>query len=303
MAIATLALGIGANTAIFSVVDAVLLRPLPFPQPDQLVMVRETSPRTGASGIHMTPANFDFVRAEVGSFSDIGAYSGGSVNLAGSGDPERLQAVLVSAGLLRTLGVSPAQGRLFAADEDRPGHTQVAILSDGLWRRRFGTDPAAVGRSLVLDGRAHTVVGIMPRGFRFPVQDAPADLWLPLPPEVLAEHPSARFLRVVGRLKPGLSPQQAAAEMQPRAAQLQQRYPANNDRIGLMLLPLRERVVGDVRFPLLVLFGAVVAVLLGLYYVAPWIRWDRGPGAPDQALLIQKEKVAASSVRSSDVGR
>ncbi|HEX6737792.1 MAG TPA: ABC transporter permease, partial [Vicinamibacteria bacterium] len=258
----TLALGIGANTAIFSVVDVVLLRPLPFPEPQRLVMVRETSPRTGASGIHLSPANFDLLRAESRAFSAIGAYQMASANLASGGDPERLQAVQVSSGLLPALGVPAALGRVFAADEDRPGRTQVALLSDSLWRRRFGADPNIVGRSLMLDGRALEVIGVMPRGFRFPVQGEAMDLWIPLPPEVLAEHSGARFLRVVGRLRPGLGVEQAGAEMQVQAAQLQRRDPTNNDRLGLMLLPLRERVVGDVRAPLLVLFGAVVAVLL-----------------------------------------
>jgi putative ABC transport system permease protein len=262
VAVLTLALGIGANTAIFSVVDAVLLRPLPFPEPERLVMVRETSPRTGASGIHLSPANFELLRAESAAFSALGAYSMASANLAGGGEPERLQAVQVSAGLLAALGVAPARGRLFAEDEDRAGRTQVAVLSDALWRRRFAADPGIVGRSLMLDGRAHTVVGVMPAGFRFPVQGEAMDLWLPLRPEVLAEHPRARFLRVVGRLRPGVGEDQAAAEMSVQAARLQRHDPTNNDRLGLMLLPLRERVVGDVRGPLVVLFGAVVAVLL-----------------------------------------
>src|SRR5262245_34740937 len=262
VAVLALALGIGVNTAIFSVVDAVLLRPLPFPEPDRLVMVRETSPRTGAAGIHLSPANFDYVRRESSSFGEIGAYQMASANLSGAGEPERLQAVQVTSGLLRTLGVGPARGQWFGPEQDAPGAAPAALVSDGLWRRRFAADPALVGRTILLDGRAHTVVGIMPPAFRFPVQGPEAELWLPLRAELLAEHPNARYLRVVGRLQPGLGLEQAAAEMRLRAPQLEQRDPQNNSRLGLLLLPLRERVVGDVRGPLLVLFGAVLAVLL-----------------------------------------
>ena len=182
VAVFTLALGIGANTAIFSVVNAVLLRSLPYRDPDRLVLVshyRKNADRDSALG-----ADFLEWRDQAKAFEQIAAYTSETVNLTGSGEPERLEAGMVSAELFATLGVAPALGRAFMPEEDRAGSAPAVILSDGLWRRRFGADPQVIGRAIMLGNQSRPVVGIMPPGFRFPDE---SDLWLPLAMNVTQE--------------------------------------------------------------------------------------------------------------------
>ncbi|HWN43590.1 MAG TPA: ABC transporter permease [Thermoanaerobaculia bacterium] len=256
-AVLTLALGIGANTAIFSVVDAVMLRPLPFPEPDRLVDVLAVrpppSPDAARTGI--SPADFLAWRGQGWAFQEIGAYVPfGTVDWTGGEEPVRLSRHLVSEGLLAALGVRPAQGRLFAAEEYRPGGPRVALLSHRLWQTRFNADPGAVGRSLTLGGEAFQVVGVLPRELR--IRGGEPDLLLPLAfgPEAAADRESS-YLGAIGRLRPGISIEQARREM----ATVSRREP---EGAQASLLPLDEVLAGPARPALLVLSGAVAFVLL-----------------------------------------
>ncbi|HEX6864736.1 MAG TPA: ABC transporter permease, partial [Thermoanaerobaculia bacterium] len=256
-AVLTLALGIGANTAIFSVVDAVMLRPLPFPEPDRLVDVLAVhpppSPDTARTGI--SPADFLAWREQGWVFQEIGAYVPfGTLDWTGGEEPVRLSRHLVSEGLLAALGARPHQGRLFAAQEYRPGGPRVALLSHRLWRTRFNADPGAVGRSLTLGGEAFQVVGVLPRELR--IRGGEPDLLLPLAfgPEAAADRESS-YLGAIGRLRPGVSIEQARREMDA----VSRRDP---EGAQASLLPLHEVLVGPARPALLVLSGAVAFVLL-----------------------------------------
>jgi putative ABC transport system permease protein len=259
-AVLTLALGIGANTAIFSVVDAVLLRPLPFPEPDRLVDVLAVRPG-GSDRAAISPADFLAWRAQGWVFQEIGAYIPfGTLDWTGGEEPVRLSRHLVSEGLLAALGVRPSQGRLFAADEYRPGAPRVALLSHKLWRGRFGGDPGVIGRSLTLGGEVHEVVGVLPREFR--IRGGEPDLLLPLAfgPEAAADREAAS-LGAIGRLRPGVSVEQARREMDALGARLALQLP-ESERAYPSLVPLREVVAGPARAALLVLSGAVAFVLL-----------------------------------------
>jgi putative ABC transport system permease protein len=260
----TLAIGIGANTAIFSIVNAVLLRPLPFANPDSLVVLwSNTRPERGGAA---SPDDFLDFRRDQRSFTDIAALANSSATLTSRGaDAERLRGMRVSAGLLSILGVSPRLGRDFLAEEDTPGGQRVVLLSHGLWERRFAADPSLVGKTLNLDGEAHTVIGVMPEGFDFPVGFAstqPPDFWQPLRLDPSQPSRGAHFLRVVGRLKPGVTMAAAQAEMTAMARRLEQQHPLTNTNWGLWVFPLHEEYAGDVRQPLLVLLAAVGCVLL-----------------------------------------
>jgi putative ABC transport system permease protein len=258
----TLALGIGANTAMFSVVDAVLLQPLPYPQADRLTMVWENVNLPAYKNDQNTPApgNFNDWRQSA-AFSGMAAIGGRAWNLTGAGDPLRLQGDAVSANFFSVLGVDVAFGRTFTMEEDQPGGPKVAVLGHGLWSDRFGSDPTIVGRKILLDDTPYTVVGVMPRGFAFP--DPEDRLWIPigLTPQQLANHGS-HFLRVVARLKPGATLAQAQAELDGIAARLTQQFPASNTGVGVRVMSLREQTVGDVQTELLLLLGLVGFVLL-----------------------------------------
>ena len=255
VAILTLALGIGANTAIFSLVNAILLQPLPYPEPDRLVSVTGTYPQ-GA---------FAELRASLSSVR-LGAYADGyAVNLSGLGEPVRLVATRVSAELLTILGARPLSGRAFGAGEDLAGRHAVAILSQQLWERRFAADPGIVGRPIVIDGQPHEVVGVMPADFRFP--SPRTEIWLPLrvDPRNQTTYWAGDFMPVVGRLEPGATVQRARADVQ----QIQQRLPAlfpwpmpASWNAGVSVVPLQEAIVGDTRPRLLLLLGVVTLVLL-----------------------------------------
>src|SRR5688572_3464861 len=261
VAVIALALGIGANTAIFSVVNTVLLRPLPFKDPEQLVMVFEDSRAHGFPRDTPTAANYIDWRDQNQVFEGMGAIAGVSLNLTGVGDPERLVGYRVSVSLFPMLGVSPQLGRWFTTEEDQAGANPVVIMSHRLWQRRFGGDPNIVGKPLTLSGRSVTVVGVMPAGFR--IDSEAEELWVPIAfTEEEQQNRSAHYLDVVARLKPGVTLPQAQAEMSTIAARLQQQYPQTNTNVGSEVVPLHEHVVGDIRPALLIFLGAVGLVLL-----------------------------------------
>jgi putative ABC transport system permease protein len=260
-AITVLALGIAANTAIFSIADAVLLRPLPYRDAGRLVMVWEDGSSYGFPQDTPAPGNFSDWKTRNHVFTDTAAYSEDGLNLTGDGNPEQLTADAVSANLFSLLGVSPSLGRDFRPADNVPGAAGVAILSDGLWLRRFGGNPGIVGQEVRLDGEKYTIVGVMPRAFLYP--DRKTELWVPwrFTKEKLADHGS-HFLQVVARLKPGVALNTANAELATIAKQLEQEHPDSNAKIGAFAVPLREDLAGDMRPAILVLFGAVCFVLL-----------------------------------------
>jgi putative ABC transport system permease protein len=263
IAIVALALGIGANSAIFSVVDAVLLRPLPFKKPEQLVMLWENATHLGFPKNTPSPANFLDWQKQAGAFTGMAAMVERSFNLTGVGEPERLDGRRVSANLFDLLGVRAVLGRTFVPDDDRPG-SHVVLLSYSLWQRRFGSDPSVIGRALALNSESYTIIGIMPRFVQLPgFANRNDQLWVPIafPSEEAAQRGN-HFLEVIARMKPGITLKQAQAEMETIAARLAQQYPDYNTRLGAVLVPLHEEVVGDIKPALLVLLGAVGFVLL-----------------------------------------
>ena len=259
--VVALALGIGANTAIFSVVNAVLLRPLPYKDPERLVMVWEDATKTGRPRDTPTAANFIDWRNQNQVFEGMAAINEESYNLTGAGDPERLDGVRVSASLFPLLGVEPQLGRVFTAAEDQPGSQRVVLLSYGLWQRRFGGDPSIVGKPITLNDQSYVVMGVMPARFQFPTNDN--QIWVPI--AFSAEEAADRELhnlQVVARLKPGVTLAQAQAEMSTIATRLQQQYPETNKDVGAAVTSLREQLVGNIKPALLILLGAVGLVLL-----------------------------------------
>ena len=262
----TLALGIGANTTIFSVVNAVLLRPLPYQNPEQLVMIWGKLPAYVPGNIGASAAEFTDYRDQNPVFSSIATYTSSSFNLTGAGEPERIVGTLASASLFPLLNVQPALGRYFLDEEDRPGHDQVVILSHGLWRRRFAGDSAVIGRSVTLDGLSHTIVGVAPAGFQFP--DDKTEIWKPIAftnVQLSENERGSRYLSVIARMKPGATIGQAQADISALARSMQQQHPMNYEADsgwGVNVVSLREETVGDVRLALQALFGAVGCVLL-----------------------------------------
>ena len=260
VAVGALALGIGANTAIFSTVDAVLLRPLPFADPDRVVMVWEEN--SAASFPRNTPAPGNFVdwkkRNHV--FSDMAATRGASANLTIDGPPEQVVGRAATANFFDVLGVRPVAGRCFTEDEDRTG-APVAIISYALWQRRYAGDLGVVNREILINGLKYTVIGVMPRDFAF--RNRKMDFWIPIhfaPSDLVSR--GSHYLNVVARLKPGVSLAQARENMTAVASQLAAEYPDDNRKIGAVVVPMREETVGDTRIELLVLMGAAGCVLL-----------------------------------------
>ena len=261
VAVITLALGIGANTAIFSVVDGVLLRPLAYPEPERLLVLRESKPFKQADA-QIAPGNFLEWQRENTVFSDLAAYRTVSYNLSGDGDPERLLASRVSAGLFKMFGVQPMLGRDFLADEDQPGREKVVIIGEGLWRRRFGSDSNLIGKTLKLSGEDFTVIGVMPGDFCLPDQRQ-RELWTPIaftPTEKNLHH--ARYFDAIARLKPGITRDQAQAEITAIAGRLAQAQPATNEGWTVKIVPLLDYTVGDSAKTLWTLVVAVGIVLL-----------------------------------------
>jgi putative ABC transport system permease protein len=263
VAVLALALGIGANSAIFSVVNTVLLQPLPYKNPAQLVMLWENATHLGFPKNTPSPANFLDWRRQNTVFTGMAAMAPKNFNLTGVGEPERLDGRRVSANLFDLLGVQPRLGRGFLPQEDTPG-SHVVILSHGLWQRRFGSDPRIIGQTLNLNGESYSVVGVMPPGIDLPGFGNWNDqLWVPIAfPSEEAQSRGNHYLEVIARMKPGVRLNQAKAEMETIAARLAQQYPAENLRIGTVVNPLHEEVVGEIRPALLVLLGAVGFVLL-----------------------------------------
>ena len=258
-AIAALALGIGANTAIFSVVNTVLLQPLAYPEPDRLVQLELSSPQ-GNGNITSIP-KFMVWQEQRQVFQDVAAYDlgGPGVNLTGGDRPEQLKGIRVSGDFFRLFGARVIAGRTFSAEEDRPGGPPSVVLSSGLWRRRFGSDPNLVGKSIDLGGEPHTVVGILDPTF---TSDPPADIYLPLKADPNSTD-QAHYLRAAARLKPGVTLEQAKVAMNLAAEQFKQKFRNQlGPQEGFTAEPLRDTVVGDVRKALLVLLGAVSFVLL-----------------------------------------
>ena len=263
VAVLTLALGIGANTAIFSVVNAVLLRPLQFRDPDRLVMIWEDATFAGFPRNTPAPANYFDWKAQTQSFEDMAATAEATFNLTGGGEPERVAAYSVSSNFFPLLGVQPALGRMFLPDEDRVGAAKVAVLSYALWQTRYGGDPQVINRDVQLDGAKYAVVGVMPAGFQFMESDV--RLWVPLAmePEVAANR-GGHFLTVVGRLKPGVTMDQAQADLANVMARIAKDHPnkTGDGKLGAYAVPMRDHVAGDVRGSLVVLLVAVAFVLL-----------------------------------------
>ena len=261
ISIITLALGIGVNTAIFSVVDAVLLRPLHFIEPDSLVRLFYENHGSNSYWGNLSRPNFEDCKNQSRLIESLAAYGDRNQNLTGSGDPERVSLAAVSANFFKVLKVEPVLGRGFLPEEDEPGAPRVVVLSYGFWQRRFGADPQIVGKTLILDGYSYTIIGVMPREAQWPnssqfwrllsVEDAYARLGR-----------GAQFLKVIGRLKPGVSWQQAQAEMDAISGGLAKQYPETNTGWSMAVVPFMEVIVGPIRPTLLMLQSTVGFVLL-----------------------------------------
>ena len=261
VAVLTLALGIGANTAIFSVVNAVLLNPLPFSEPDRLLALWEEASSIGFPQNNAAVANYLDWQNRNTTFEDIAAYSYGEYNLTGAGEPIKLQAAQATANFFPVLRVKPLHGRIFTPEEDQADGDRVVLLSYGIWQSAFGGETSVVGRTITLSGEKYTVIGIMPRGFAFPNPEV--DLWMP--ERFNAEQRQSRgshSLNVIGRLKPVVSMEQARADIAAITAQLQQEYPETNKQVGSLVISLRDEYIGGSRSAYLSLLVGVAILLL-----------------------------------------
>ncbi|HEX8139998.1 MAG TPA: ABC transporter permease [Pyrinomonadaceae bacterium] len=261
VAVLTLGLGIGANTAIFSMVNAILLRQLPFRDPEQLVAV--DSKRADPGKHPFTIPDFIDYRDQNQTLEQIAAFANWSASLTGSGEAERVQGMRISANAFRLLGVEALVGRALIPEDDTPGRQDVVVLGHGLWQRRFGANPLVVGQTLTLNSNSYTIVGVLPPQFIFPIQEA--ELAVPLAPDAdpwRSARTSTNFLRAIARLKPGVTLAQAEADLTSIAERLRQQYPvANENKLGVTLTPLGDAVVGSYRHALWMLLGAVGFVL------------------------------------------
>jgi putative ABC transport system permease protein len=262
--IATLALGVGANTAIFSAVNSVLLRPLPFRESDRLLTVWANDLENGVNQTEASVPDFVDFKAQNKVFEGLAAFTDLSLNLTGADRPEHLNAYQVSANLFPVLGVQPFLGRNFLVEEDRLGGRRVAILSHKLWQRNFGSDASVIGRQVTLDGRPYTVIGVMAEDFQFPIQSESAEIWIPMGQDEfpLMQERYGRLISLIGRLKQGVTVTQAHAEMNTIARRLTLQYPETNRGIGVTVIPLAEQLATKSRLALLVLLGAVSFLLL-----------------------------------------
>ena len=270
VAVITLALGIGATSAMFSVINAVLLRPLPYHEPERLVTIWEESPERDLYQIPVSFANLRDWADQTQTFEQIAAYTFTNLNLSGAGEPARLATVRTSANLFSLVGAAPLLGRTFLAEEDNEGSGRVVILSHAVWRQRFGSDPGVIGQSLALNNQAYTVVGVMPASFQFPVGfgylgkvlNDPIELYVPLAPTKREAARGNYSFFTIGRLKPGATIEQARAELTTIEGRLEQQYPDTNTGMAVSLVATREQTVKEIRPALLVLFGAVSFLLL-----------------------------------------
>jgi predicted permease len=272
-AVLSLAIGIGANTSIFSVANALLLRPLPYADAGRLVILWNRSPGLNIAEDWFSTAQYLDIKNGHRGFEQVAIAIGGNYNLTGEGDPERVGVIRVSANLLPMLGVNAARGRLFVPDEDAPGRAATAVLTEGMWARHYGHDPRMIGKSITINGLPYEVVGILPQSFTLPREVLPtlygteqAEIFLPLPLAVdAAQHRTNEDYNIVGKLKLGVSLAQAQAEMGTITARLRHDYPENyppNGGLTFSIVPLLEQVVGSVRTALVVLLGSVGLVLL-----------------------------------------
>ncbi len=267
VAVLTLALGVGANTAVFSLINAVLLRPLPYFQPDQLVLVWESAPFFGLHDSPVAPANYVDWKARSRSFEEMGAIEDRSYRLIGDGTPEVIQGSLATASLFRVLRTRPELGRVFGDDEDRPGARKVALISDTFWRRRFGAAANAIGKTLTLNDEPHTIIGVLAPGSEPPAEYSSklGEIWTPFgsaySPQEMADRGRHNWM-VVARLRPGVTLEQADTEMRAIGETLAREYPDTNEKVGAFVAPLRDHFVGSRRRILIVLFGTVGFILL-----------------------------------------
>jgi predicted permease len=272
-ALLSLAIGIGANTAIFSIVDGLLLRPLPYADAERLVILWNSSPGLNITEDWFSTAQYFDIRSGHHGFEQVAIAIGDNYNLTGSGEPERIGTIRISSSLLPLLEQRAALGRVFLPEEDTPGATPTAILSYGTWARRFGSDPRVLGRKIVLNGLPYEIVGVMPRSFSLPREVMPtldgaeqAEILLPLPlPANAAQNRDHEDYNIIGKLKPGISVREAQAEMDTITARLRHEYPEvypPNGGLTFRIVPLLEQVVGNVRHTLYLLLGAVGFVLL-----------------------------------------
>src|SRR5688572_6264698 len=257
-AILVVALGVGANTAAFSLADFVLLRPLAFPEPDRLVRLWQSAP--GYGRIELSPPNYlEWKASTTSSFSGMGAYYTGAVNLVGDGEPERLVSAYASAELMSVLGVGARLGRVITREDSLSG--AGVVISHAVWQGRFGGDPGVLGRTVRLDGVPYRIVGVMPAGYHFPNRDI--DLWLPIIVSATdAADRTNNFFDVIGRLAPGVTVDQARAELAAVAARLEREFPRENEDTGASILPLRDYLSGPARMLVVAVCGAAVCILL-----------------------------------------
>jgi putative ABC transport system permease protein len=263
-----LALGIGANTAIFSVVNAVLLRPLPFPNSDALMSIWEKNQARGSGRNAYSYPNFFDLRDQNHVFEHIAAYHDSDFTLTGQGQPVMLHGTVASADLFSVLGVNPMFGRTPTAGEDKLTESgRVVVLSERLFASRFNSDPNVINKTITLNGHSFTIIGVMPKGFEFPIQNDPLDLWTTIADDAAGKEPvtaqrGAHFLRLIGRLKAGITQTQAQADVDTIGTRLAQQYPDTNTNRGILIEPTLKALVGDVRPALLIMLGAVACVLL-----------------------------------------
>jgi putative ABC transport system permease protein len=267
VAVIALALGVGANTAIFSVVDAVLLRALPYRDSDRLVTVWERNKTRGNAQNVINLGNFFDWKNQNSVFEDMATFFDMTANLTSGGEPEEIPSQIATPNLFNILGVNPIMGRTFTEDDGKPGAARVVALSFGLWQRRFGGDPQIIGRKLILNGNETTVVGVMPANFNWHVRAGSmtrkmAEMWAPWQIDETMKRRGGRFASAVARLKPGFTPEQAQAEMNVIGGQLERQYNNFNANWGVNVVPLRKQFTGEIRLALLVLLGAVGMVLL-----------------------------------------
>ena len=254
IAVLTLALGIGANTAIFSVINAVLLRPLPYHDPAELVMLWETNRALGNDRNVISPANLLDWKAQDSLFSSMAAAIDWRVAFTGSGEPEEIAVEYATASLFPLLGAKALLGRPYTAEEDAPSGPRVVVLGQALWERRFSGDRAVVGKSMTLNGRSYTIVGVMPAGFGFPasrahIPGASAQIWMPLSLDPARDYrvEAGRFLQALGRLKPGVTPARAQTELATIGARLERQHPRFNQGWGVNVVPLDEQMATNGR--------------------------------------------------------
>ncbi|HEU5181151.1 MAG TPA: ABC transporter permease, partial [Candidatus Polarisedimenticolia bacterium] len=261
IAILTMALGIGINTSVFSMIHVLLLEPLPYPAPERIVQIWETNPSKGWDNTSVSPGNFADWRAQAKSFQELALYTRDSYALTGKGDPERVEGMTGTANLLDVLDVKPALGRGFLPGEDRPGREPVAIISHGLFERRFASDPAVVGRKIDLNGKTHTIIGVMPRGFTFLY--TPAEIWTTLDVDPATQDRDNHGYLAAGRLRAGVTRSQALTEVSMIASRLEKQYPDTNTGWCVILNDAYEEVFGsDMRRALMTIQLSVLFVLL-----------------------------------------